>query len=34
MAGWFLWDGRERQGPMDLGALEARILAAPNIPIC
>src|SRR5437899_10374462 len=30
MTGWYLWDGRERQGPMDLGALEERIGAHPN----
>lgn len=30
MADWFLWDGRERQGPMDQGALGARIRATPN----
>ena len=30
MADWFLWDGRERQGPMDQSALEARIRAEPN----
>ena len=27
MASWYLWDGVEQQGPMDLGALEARIRA-------
>jgi hypothetical protein len=30
MADWFLWDGRERLGPMDQGALEVRIRAEPN----
>jgi hypothetical protein len=30
MAVWFLWDGRERQGPMDQSALEQRIRAEPN----
>ena len=30
MAVWFLWDGRERQGPMDQSALEERLRAAPD----
>jgi hypothetical protein len=30
MTSWYLWDGRERHGPMDHGALEARIRAHPD----
>ena len=30
MAVWFLWDGRERQGPMNQGALEERVRAHPD----
>src|SRR5262245_60020071 len=30
MSNWYLWDGVEQQGPMDLGALEAQIRALPN----
>jgi hypothetical protein len=30
MAGWFLWDGRERHGPMDQSTLEQRIRTEPK----
>lgn len=30
MSGWYLWDGVEQQGPMDLGALERRIRTYPD----
>lgn len=30
MTGWYLWDGRERQGPMDRDALGLRIGAEPD----
>lgn len=30
MAGWYLWDGREQQGPMELAELEGRIASSPD----
>jgi GYF domain 2 len=30
MSAWYLWDGVEQQGPMDLGALEIRIRSHAN----
>ncbi len=33
MAVWFLWDGREPQGPMDQSALEERIRTEPHADV-